>query len=69
MRASIVSIRIIGVWAPSLSHHDGLFYLIYTTVRTRVGPFKDVRIFLATAPGIAGPWSDPIDLGGEMRAS
>src|SRR5579862_1787656 len=29
-----------GIWAPSLSYHDGLFYLIYTVVRTRTGPFK-----------------------------
>ncbi|HYO07396.1 MAG TPA: glycoside hydrolase family 43 protein [Tepidisphaeraceae bacterium] len=53
-----------GVWAPSLSHHDGAFHLVYTTVRTRVGPFKDVCIFLTTAPAIDGPWSDPVSLAG-----
>jgi Beta-xylosidase len=53
-----------GVWAPSLSHHDGQFWLIYTNVRTcGMGrPFKDVKIFLATAPDILGPWSEPIEL-------
>ena len=53
-----------GVWAPSLSHHDGKFWLIYTNVRTcGMGrPFKDVGIFLTTATDILGPWSEPIAL-------
>lgn len=53
-----------GVWAPSLSHHDGQFWLIYTNVRTcGMGrPFKDVGIFLTTAPDILGPWSEPVAL-------
>jgi len=53
-----------GVWAPSLSYHDGQFWLIYTNVRTcGMGrPFKDVGIYLTTAPDILGPWSDPISL-------
>ncbi len=52
-----------GVWAPSLSHRDGLFWLVYTNVRTREGVFKDTPIFLTTAPDILGPWSEPIPLG------
>ncbi|WP_438482336.1 glycoside hydrolase family 43 protein [Oleiharenicola lentus] len=53
-----------GVWAPSLSHHDGQFWLIYTNVRTcGMGrPFKDVGIYLTTAPSILGPWSEPVVL-------
>lgn len=53
-----------GVWAPSLSHHDGQFWLIYTNVRTcGMGrPFKDVGIYLTTAPDIRGPWSEPVTL-------
>ncbi len=51
-----------GVWAPSLSFHDGLFYLVYSIVRTRVGVYKDVHNYLVTAPKISGPWSDPIHL-------
>ncbi len=51
-----------GVWAPSLSYAEGLFWLIYTNVRTRVGAFKDVGVFLATAPDILGPWSEPVFL-------
>jgi xylan 1,4-beta-xylosidase len=51
-----------GIWAPSLSHQDGLFYLIYTIVRTRTGPFKDIHNYLTTAAQITGPWSEPIYL-------
>jgi xylan 1,4-beta-xylosidase len=51
-----------GIWAPSLSHHDGQFWLVYTIVRTRVGNFKDVHNYLVTAPDILGPWSEPIYL-------
>lgn len=51
-----------GVWAPSLSHHDGQFWLVYTNIHQRLTNFKDIRIFLTTAPDIAGPWSDPIPL-------
>lgn len=51
-----------GVWAPSLSFHDGLFYLIYTIVRHRAAPFKDLTNYLVTAPAISGPWSEPVTL-------
>lgn len=53
-----------GVWAPSLSHHDGRFWLIYTNVRTCGAgrPFKDVGIYLTTASDILGPWSEPVTL-------
>lgn len=53
-----------GVWAPSLSHADGKFWLIYTNIRnTGMGrPFKDIKIFLTTAEDILGPWSEPITL-------
>ncbi|MDX6766117.1 MAG: glycoside hydrolase family 43 protein [Candidatus Methylacidiphilales bacterium] len=53
-----------GSWAPSLSHADGLFWLVYTNVVTtgKGRPFKDMRVFLSTAPNIEGPWSDPVRL-------
>ena len=51
-----------GIWAPSLSHADGQFYLIYTIVRTIEPPIKDLHNYLITAPSIAGPWSEPIYL-------
>ena len=49
-----------GVWAPCLSHADGLFWLIYTDVKRYDGNFKDAHNYLVTAPAITGPWSDPI---------
>ena len=51
-----------GIWAPALSYAEGLFYLIYTDVKTWVGSFKDVHNYLVTAPKIEGPWSEPIYL-------
>ena len=53
-----------GSWAPSLSHADGKFWLIYTNVvTTGMGrPFKDPHVFLVTADCIEGPWSEPVRL-------
>ncbi|MGN6625157.1 MAG: glycoside hydrolase family 43 protein [Tepidisphaeraceae bacterium] len=52
-----------GPWAPSLSHDGKQFFLVVCQVRTRVGPFKDMRVMLYTADAITGPWSDPVELG------
>jgi xylan 1,4-beta-xylosidase len=52
-----------GIWAPDLSYHNGLFYLIYTNVQSwNSGPWKDTPNFLVTAPSIEGPWSEPVFL-------
>lgn len=52
-----------GIWAPCLSYSDGLFWLIYTNVRTwNAGPWKDCANYLTAAPSIEGPWSDPVFL-------
>ena len=60
-----------GVWAPCLTHADGLFHLIYTDVkrygRTSVGgasgaSLRDFHNFLVTSPTIDGDWSDPVHL-------
>ena len=51
-----------GVWAPCLTHADGLFWLIYTDVKRRDGAWKDSHNYLVTAPAIEGPWSDPVYL-------
>lgn len=52
-----------GVWAPSLSHSDGLFWLAYSIVRSLDGDDKDVDNYLVTAESIDGPWSEPVHLG------
>ncbi|MEU6289662.1 glycoside hydrolase family 43 protein [Streptomyces sp. NPDC046988] len=48
-----------GVWAPCLTHSDGLFHLVYSDVTNLSGAFKDVRNHVITAPALDGPWSDP----------
>ena len=58
-----------GIWAPCLTHSDGLFWLIYTDVkrygRTSVGgasgaSLRDFHNYLVTCPAIDGEWSDPV---------
>src|SRR5207244_12626320 len=51
-----------GVWAPDLSYYDGLFYLIYTDVKSLDWIYNDTHNYLVTAPNIMGPWSEPIYL-------
>jgi xylan 1,4-beta-xylosidase len=51
-----------GVWAPNLSHADGLFHLVYSNVSTYAGGFTDCPNYLVTAPSIEGPWSEPVPL-------
>jgi xylan 1,4-beta-xylosidase len=60
-----------GIWAPCLTHADGLFHLIYTDVK-RYGrlsqpgasgaTFRDFHNYLVTSARVDGPWSDPIYL-------
>src|SRR4051794_33725733 len=60
-----------GVWAPCLTHADGLFHLVYTDVkrygRASVGgmsnaSLRDFHNYLVTAERIDGDWSDPVYL-------
>ncbi|WP_208780848.1 glycoside hydrolase family 43 protein [Streptomyces griseorubiginosus] len=44
-----------GIYAPTLRHHDGRFWLIVTNVSS-----DGNMLFTATDP--AGPWSDPVPL-------
>ena len=60
-----------GIWAPCLTHHDGLFHLVYTDVK-RYGrssaagsagaSLRDFHNYLVTSPTIEGDWSDPVYL-------
>lgn len=52
-----------GVWAPSLTFADGVFWMAYSVVRTMDGDNKDLENFLVTASEPSGPWSKPISLG------
>lgn len=49
-----------GVWAPCLTHADGLFWLCYTDVRRFDGNFKDTHNYLTTCTTVDGDWSDPV---------
>ena len=51
-----------GVWAPCLSWHDGLFWLLYTDVKRFDGNFKDTHNYLTTSATIDGSWSEPVYL-------
>ena len=52
-----------GIWAPCLTYHDGLFYLIYTDTKYWLRePYKIAYNYLVTAPDIMGPWSEPVYL-------
>jgi len=42
-----------GIWAPTLRHHDGVFYLTTTNM-------SGLGNFIVTASAPEGPWSDPI---------
>ena len=42
-----------GIYAPTIRHHDGRFYLITTNVGGRGN-------FIVTADRPEGPWSDPV---------
>ncbi len=60
-----------GIWAPCLTHADGLFWLIYTDVkrygRATIGgasgaSLRDFHNYLVTSKTIDGDWSDPVYL-------
>ena len=60
-----------GIWAPCLTHADGLFWLIYTDVKrygrtSQAGAsgasLRDTHNYLVTSPSIDGEWSDPVYL-------
>jgi xylan 1,4-beta-xylosidase len=60
-----------GVWAPCLTHADGLFWLIYTDVKrygrtSQPGSLgsspRDTHNYLVTCPQIDDEWSDPVFL-------
>lgn len=51
-----------GVWAPCLSYDNGIFYLVYSNVKSFSGVWKDTPNYLVTATDIKGEWSDPVFL-------
>lgn len=53
-----------GIWAPALSHADGVFWVVYSIVRSLGTRHFDLETYLCTAPAVAGPWSAPVRLPG-----
>ncbi|MNB76895.1 Beta-xylosidase [compost metagenome] len=51
-----------GIWAPSFSYDNGIYYLCFTNVVGRRGVYKDLHNYVVTATSIEGPWSEPIYL-------
>ncbi|HEX6276350.1 MAG TPA: glycoside hydrolase family 43 protein [Polyangiaceae bacterium] len=47
-----------GIWAPTLRHHDGVFYLATTNVSYH--PKFAGKNFIVTATAPEGPWSEPV---------
>jgi xylan 1,4-beta-xylosidase len=45
----------LGIYAPTIRHHDGQFFMITTNVGS-----KGAWSFLVTSEDPAGPWSDPL---------
>lgn len=48
-----------GLWAPTIRHHEGVFYVVSTVADGRRGSMN----FVTTATDPRGPWSVPVDLG------
>jgi xylan 1,4-beta-xylosidase len=53
-----------GIWAPALSHADGVFWVVYSIVRSLGTRHFDLETYLCTAPDVGGPWSEPVRLPG-----
>lgn len=51
-----------GVWAPCLTYDKGIFYLVYTVVKSFYCNMYDTENYLVTAEDIHGPWSEPVAL-------
>lgn len=48
-----------GIWAPTIRHHEGVFYVVSTVADGRRGTYN----FVVTSSDPRGPWSTPVDLG------
>lgn len=50
-----------GIWAPTIRHHSGVFYVVSTVAVDRRGSVN----FITTAADADGPWSQPVVLEAE----
>lgn len=50
-----------GVYAPSITYHNGTYYVMYTTVQDGLDwSIKGYPNYVVTASDPAGPWSEPV---------
>lgn len=48
-----------GIWAPCLSYDKGIFYLVYTDVKTKKGRYYNNHNYIIQTADIRGEWSEP----------
>jgi xylan 1,4-beta-xylosidase len=51
-----------GVWAPDISAKDGVFYLVYTDVKSKHATWYNTPNYVVWTDDIEGDWSDPVYL-------
>ncbi len=51
-----------GIWAPCLSYDNGIFYLVYTDVKTKKGRYYNNHNYMVQTTDIRGEWSEPVYL-------
>lgn len=51
-----------GIYAPQISYKDGLFYVVYTNVKTNDWPYVDAMNFVVWSESVHGPWQGPVFL-------
>ena len=54
-----------GVWAPCLTYHEGVFYLVYSNVRSFEPLWGQTPNYLVTTSDLEADWSEPIFLSNE----
>jgi beta-xylosidase len=52
-----------NTFAVDIAEHDGHFFIYIPFIPTPWSALTDASIFVIHAPSMAGPWSEPIDLG------
>lgn len=51
-----------GIWAPCLTYDQGVFYVVFTIVKSFYCNMYDTQNYLVTSKDIMGPWSKPVAL-------
>lgn len=49
-----------SIYAPQLSYKNGIYYMLYTDVKSVKRPFKDLYNYLIYTNDLKGEWSEPV---------